>query len=376
MAGGWTGAGRGTHGGDRRGDRDAARTPRAARARRAHPARRRIRTLTTVLLALAAGFTAPAVRAQPAPSAQEVHAQIQELYHRAEIATDAYNGVEERLAQQQRAVTAVEKETSAARARLERLREQAGALARAQYRSGGFPTEAQLMLSDHPQDFFDGLHLTDKAISAQTTLIRDLGATENALQGYTADAKDLWERLESDRRQQAKVRKEIEEQLAEAKLLESRLAADERRLLTQWESDAARANQAAWLGSGILDDIDATASEAGKRAIRYATAQLGKDYEWGAEGPDTFDCSGLTMRAWQAAGFTIPRTSQTQWQGLTRVDVRDMRPGDLIIYKSDASHVALYIGDGRMLHAPRTGRQITIEGAGSLPILGVVRPDA
>jgi cell wall-associated NlpC family hydrolase len=81
------------------------------------------------------------------------------------------------------------------------------------------------------------------------------------------------------------------------------------------------------------------------------------------------------MRAWEAAGKRIPRTSQEQWKRLPHVPVAKMRPGDLIIYKKDASHVGMYVGDGALLHAPRTGRQITVEGAGSMPILGVVRPD-
>ena len=120
----------------------------------------------------------------------------------------------------------------------------------------------------------------------------------------------------------------------------------------------------------------ATSSARGRKAVAFAMAQIGKDYEWGAEGPDTFDCSGLTLRAWEAAGRTIPRTSQEQWKRLPRVAVTGMRPGDLIVYQSDASHVGLYVGDGVMVHAPRTGRPITLAGAGSLPILGVVRPDA
>lgn len=72
----------------------------------------------------------------------------------------------------------------------------------------------------------------------------------------------------------------------------------------------------------------------------------------GRRGPNTFDCSGLTSQAWAAAGQGIPRTSQEQWKQLDRIAVEAMRPGDLIIYNSDASHVALYIGDGAIIHAP------------------------
>ncbi|WP_143650092.1 C40 family peptidase, partial [Streptomyces tricolor] len=90
----------------------------------------------------------------------------------------------------------------------------------------------------------------------------------------------------------------------------------------------------------------------------------------------SFDCSGLTSQAWATAGRPVPRTSQEQWRQLERVDVKDMRPGDLVIYFDDASHVGMYIGDGAIIHAPRPGRTVTIAGAGSMPILGVVRPDA
>lgn len=140
------------------------------------------------------------------------------------------------------------------------------------------------------------------------------------------------------------------------------------------QQDAAKA-QEAWLGSGELKDINGEASAQGKAAIAYATAQIGKPYVWGAEGPASFDCSGLTSEAWRAAGKVIPRTSQEQWRLLPRVPVSQMRPGDLIIYHQDASHVGMYVGNGSIVHAPRPGRQVTLTGAGSMVILGVVRPD-
>lgn len=109
--------------------------------------------------------------------------------------------------------------------------------------------------------------------------------------------------------------------------------------------------------------------------MAFATAQIGKPYVWGAEGPGSYDCSGLTSQAWLAAKRPIPRTSQEQWRLLPRIDIQDMRPGDLIIYHADASHVGMYVGDGTIVHSPRPGRNVTLAGAGSMKILGVVRPD-
>ena len=112
------------------------------------------------------------------------------------------------------------------------------------------------------------------------------------------------------------------------------------------------------------------------RAIRYARKQLGKPYEWGAEGPKSYDCSGLTSEAWAHAGTPIPRTSQEQWAQLDRVPLTELRPGDLVIYFPDATHVAIYVGDGKVVQAPRPGAKIRISPIASNPVLGAVRPEA
>jgi cell wall-associated NlpC family hydrolase len=111
------------------------------------------------------------------------------------------------------------------------------------------------------------------------------------------------------------------------------------------------------------------------RAVAFALAQRGKPYRWGTEGPDAFDCSGLTWAAWRAAGVTIPRTAADQLAGLPRASGR-LQPGDLLIYPSrgpSRRHVAMVVGRGRMVEAP--GRGIPV-GSTSLRrgYLGAVRP--
>jgi cell wall-associated NlpC family hydrolase len=111
------------------------------------------------------------------------------------------------------------------------------------------------------------------------------------------------------------------------------------------------------------------------RAVAFALAQRGKPYRWGAEGPDAFDCSGLTWAAWRAAGVTIPRTAASQLAGLPRVRGR-LRPGDLLIYRSTGPtgrHVAMVVGRGRMVEAP--GRGIPVHSTGiRRGWLGAIRP--
>ena len=116
-------------------------------------------------------------------------------------------------------------------------------------------------------------------------------------------------------------------------------------------------------------------SAGGREALAYAAEQIGKPYRWGAEGPDAYDCSGLTSRAWARAGVDVPRTSQRQWAELPRVRLSELRPGDLVLYFPKATHVAVYLGDGMVIHAPRPGARVKVSPLASNPLLGAVRPD-
>ena len=108
--------------------------------------------------------------------------------------------------------------------------------------------------------------------------------------------------------------------------------------------------------------------------------QLGKPYQWAATGPATFDCSGLTMRAWQAGGISLPHWSVAQWQASTPVSQAQARPGDLVFYAYNLSdytsihHVALYIGDGEMIEAPFTGADVRISSVDRPDLFGFARP--
>ncbi|MFJ9867199.1 NlpC/P60 family protein [Streptomyces sp. NPDC101165] len=320
----------------------------------------------------------PSASPTPPPSKdlEKVREKLDTLYHDAAVATDAYNAAEERTKEQSARIVELAKKIVEGQQKLERLKNQAGAAARAQYRTGGLPPTAQFLLSDDPQEFIDGAGTVLNGQRATNKLIAEMTRTQKDLQSYADDASAQWQKLESNRKAKAAAKKKIKQQISEAEQLESRLEKKEQERLAELEQQAAAQAQTKWLDTGILDEINGKASAQGKKAVEFATAQLGKPYVWGAEGPKSYDCSGLTSQAWLNAGHPIPRTSQEQWKQLKHVDVEDMRPGDLIIYFDDASHVAMYVGDGAIIHAPRPGRTVTIAGAGSMPILGVVRPDA
>ncbi|MFE9820641.1 NlpC/P60 family protein [Streptomyces sp. NPDC005791] len=319
-----------------------------------------------------AGSSAPASSKK---TLEEVREEIDTLYRKAGAATDAYNFAEEQSERQSGEIVRLAKTIADGRAKIAELKDRAGAQAREQYRNGGLPPGAQLMLSGDPGLFMDGVNQARQGQQAAKGILTELEQTQEDLETYTKDASLNWEKIEAGRVKQAKAKKSIDAQIKAAEKLEAQLATEERARLLQMEKDAASTAQAAWLSSGALRDIDREASAAGKQAVAFATAQIGKPYVWGAEGPGSYDCSGLTSQAWAAAKRPIPRTSQEQWRQLPRIAVQDMRPGDLIIYHSDASHVGMYVGDGSIVHAPRPGRDVTTAGAGSMQILGVVRPD-
>ncbi|MFF4156021.1 NlpC/P60 family protein [Streptomyces sp. NPDC001678] len=308
---------------------------------------------------------------------EAIHKEVEELYRKAETATDAYNAAGEQLRLQEKSVADLTRRLEAAQKRMDTLRAQAGALARAQYRSGGF-NRTQLFLSGSPDSFLGNVSLARKGEQATRRMLTDVTAAKADLERYTQAADERRKTLDAEKKKREAAKKEIQERLDTAKQLESRLADQEKERLRLLEEERARQAQDRWLASDAARQLTGRGSVAATgdaaRAIDFATAQIGKDYVWGAEGPDTYDCSGLTLKAWAAAGRAIPRTSQEQWRQLPKVDVKDMRPGDLVIYYTDASHVGMYIGDGRIVHAPRPGRQVTITGAGSMPVLGVVRP--
>jgi peptidoglycan DL-endopeptidase CwlO len=109
-------------------------------------------------------------------------------------------------------------------------------------------------------------------------------------------------------------------------------------------------------------------------AVSFAYAQIGKGYRYAAAGPDAYDCSGLTMAAWAAAGVSLPHNAARQYGSVPHVSRDQLAPGDLVFYYGDIHHVALYVGAGRIIHAPNEGETVRVEPIDLAPIAGYGRP--
>lgn len=109
-------------------------------------------------------------------------------------------------------------------------------------------------------------------------------------------------------------------------------------------------------------------------AVQFAYAQVGKPYRWGAAGPDSYDCSGLTSAAWQAAGVSLPHNAARQYASMAHVSRADLQPGDLVFYYADIHHVAIFVGDATVIHAPTAGENVRLQRLDHAPIRGFGRP--
>ncbi|MER7462149.1 NlpC/P60 family protein, partial [Streptomyces sp. NPDC097981] len=310
------------------------------------------------------------------PGVGELLARLQGLYRQAEAAAEAYNATEAALKAGQDEERRLSAELGKARTALGAEKAAAGRMAREQYRDAlGFSPYARMLLTGDVQAAQDQRRLAAREGARRAGVLARLTRGERR-----ADALATSARKSLDARQILTAQRRLHKQEADLKLkqverlLASLSAGQLARLGSREAADTATA-QRELLDSGRLAATALTPTAAGGAALTYAAQQIGKPYVWGAEGPGSFDCSGLTSQAWAHAGRSIPRTSQEQWAQLPKVPLNKLRPGDLVVYFPTATHVALYVGDGKVIHAPRPGAKVKVSPIAANPLLGAVRPD-
>ncbi|MFC9925419.1 NlpC/P60 family protein [Streptomyces sp. NPDC127190] len=309
------------------------------------------------------------------PSVSRLLTDLQQLYQQAEQATETYNGTTEKLAAQRAEVSRLDGELARARLALRDSQGDAGRLARQQYQSGdGLGPYVRLLLAPDPQHALDEGHVIGELARERARTVARLAGTEKRQDVLARAARKALDAQLSLADRQRKQRDEVRGRLADVERMLASLTPDQLAAVARLEQQGVTEAQQRLTTSGALP-ADRPASAEGGRAVRYAMDQLGKPYEWGAEGPGAYDCSGLTSEAWSHAGTPIPRTSQEQWQRLRRVPLRELRPGDLVVYFPQATHVALYVGGGKVVQAPRPGARVQVSPLASYPVLGAVRPD-
>ncbi|MFF4042643.1 NlpC/P60 family protein [Streptomyces sp. NPDC001816] len=335
----------------------------ASHRRPKQPSRTRVTVLTT---AAAAAVALSANAANAAPSEKlgkdEVKAKVDKLYEQAEQATEKYNGAKEKQQKLQKEISTIQDNVARGQQELNKLRDGLGSLATAQYRSGGIDSSVQLFLSSNPDDFLDKASTLDQLSSQQVEALKKIQDKQRELAQERAEATDKLKDLAATRTELGNKKKEVQGKLAEAQKLLNTLTAKEKAALA---AEQARANRSS---TERVDLGDAPpASDRASAAFSAAQSKIGSPYVYGASGPSSFDCSGLTSWAYAQAGVSIPRTSEAQANAGTRIyDQSQLKVGDLVIFYGDFHHVGLYAGNGQVLHAPHTGAVVRYEAMSNM----------
>ncbi|MFD6277701.1 NlpC/P60 family protein [Streptomyces sp. NPDC060209] len=318
----------------------------------------------------------PAPAAGPAPqSVAGLLKQLQTLYQKAEEAGELYNGTEEELKKRAAEARKLRGDVARARTALDTGRRDAGRLARDQYQGRtDFSVYLRLLLAEDPSRALEQSHVIERAQAGRSAVVDRLTGAERHAEVLAAKSRAAQERQRVLAAQQKKQHDTVQSRLKGIETMLASLSAEQLAALSALEEKNIGEAQDALTASGALSSVRPPSEEGGE-AVRYAVEQIGKPYVWGAEGPESYDCSGLTSQAWSAAGRDIPRTSQEQWRRLPKVPVGSLRPGDLVVYFPKATHVALYIGNGLVVQAPRPGATVKVSPLASNPLLGAVRPD-
>ncbi|MFI6081626.1 NlpC/P60 family protein [Streptomyces sp. NPDC051217] len=336
--------------------------------RSSHPGHSRGTRVTVLsaaaVTAAAALGTAPA-GADPRETTETARSTVDRLYEEAEKATERFNKAGERAGVLRQRVDRVRDSAARGQERVNRMRGALGSIASAQYRSGGLDPALALLLSSDPDSYLGKAEALDRLSDRQALALRELGLAQRKLDRQRAEAtKDLAE-LERSRAAVARHKRTVEAKLAEARRLLNSLPGAAR--------DADRASRSGRDAGPLSFDGEAPASARAAAAARAARGVVGMPYVWGANGPSGFDCSGLTQWAYAQAGVSLPRTSQAQRYAGQQVPLSQARPGDLVAYRDDASHIGMYMGNGQVVHAPYPGASVRYDPVGMMPVSSVTR---
>ncbi len=332
-------------------------------------------------------LTSAPASAAPTKTIQQVQAQIDALQEDAANASEAWNAARTRQGGIQRKISALRVRIAAATSNYDEISHAVDAIARAAYASGGIEPSLQALLAEDPATFLEQSAALDQVVRSQSTSMRRTQTSRLLLAQLTVQLVQQEKEASSATTDAAAAQRLITDKQAQMTSLLASLRADQRAQLRALQQArraaslkaardaAARASRAQARspyggGSGNGPDYstpgDGSASSRARKAVSYALAQVGKRYVAGADGPRTFDCSGLTMAAWAQAGVYLPHYSYSQYSATRHIKRSELRPGDLLFYfRSGAHHVAMYIGGGMMVSASNPNDGVEIIGAWS-----------
>lgn len=308
----------------------------------------RFRT-TAAAVAASAVAAGTFVIVQPAQAEPEVtRADVEEAFDRAEAANERLNGLTEDARELDRRIDEVTGEIRKISKVYRVQRDELGAdIVQQQLEQPLGPTVG-LLASQDPDLFIDGLSAIDALNTTRADALESFTRTRVELEKRRAQLDEHQDELAGKLKTAKKTKQKLEAAYREAKSDFTRLSAAEQTSMTQSNVEA----------------VDNAGAGAAKKAIAFAMAQLGDPYVYGGTGPDSWDCSGLVQAAYAAAGVSLPRVVGPQMAAGRSISSGDLQPGDLVAYPS-MSHIGIYLGGGKVIHAPRPGKSVEITSLSS-----------
>lgn len=353
--------------------------------------------------------------ADPAPQTiAQAKAQVAKLQQQAEVADQDYLALQEKLHRSRQELKDKQSELNAETKKVAQMRAQVSKVALAEFQNRGLDARAQLFLTRDPAGFLNQFATIEKVNENQNTILQNYQVEQANLADLQRSTQADIATLKQDKAQLASLRKQADGKVADAKAVLDKLTAQQRQAIRAAEAkQAAEAKKAAEAtgssnggstegtgnanghangnangngtnngtggssgGSADISGPSAPSSGKGAEAVAFAKAQIGKPYVFGATGPNSYDCSGLTMAAWRAAGVQLDRTSEAQFHDGIPVSRDQLQPGDLVFFydSSAPSHVGIYVGNGTIIHAPHPGASVEYTKLSYMPYVGARRP--
>jgi len=318
------------------------------------------RTLARAVVSIGVALlvaAAPASHAHAEPNVAEIEKQLDRQWEQLEPTIEQYNKVHAELKKNQRKAAALQKKIAPLSLQADLALNRIGDMAAQFYKTGPGADLNALLTSGSAATLADQLAYLDRLAADEREAIAGVTAVRDRYAGEKRKLDALIEEQKRQDRELATKKKSID---AEMKRLEKlRLAA--------YGSSSS---------GGALRIGACPATYAGGKAgiaVRAACAQIGKPYRWGAGGPGSFDCSGLTQYAWGKAGVGLTHHTGNQWNEGRSVSRSEARPGDLVFFYGDLHHVGIYVGNGIMVHAPRAGKDVMMAPINQMPLVGFKR---
>lgn len=312
------------------------------------------------LLAAVAGLViAPATVASAAPASPgQIEAQIDQKWNQLEPLLEQWDGVHENLVNNQKKVAVLQAQIKPLKTQVDLAMTRVSAVASKYYEYGPSSTLNALLETGSPTTLVDQLGMLNEMSRAQTENISDVVKLR---QKYEAQEAPIDAMVANLTKQQAA----LDAQKAQ---LQGQLNQLQQQRLTAYGSGS---------GTGSLEPVPCPpvyTGDPGSKAAQYACKQIGKPYVWDADGPGSYDCSGLTLASWRSVGVTLPHNAYQQKQTTKSVSYASLKPGDLVFYYSDVHHVVIYVGQGWVVSAPTFGEPVQMQRIDMSRVNGYGRP--